>query len=505
MISGQVLLTGLQFKSRSEEDTLNLAADVAMALKPGDFVGLSGDLGSGKSVFCRGVIQHLAQDKTLEVSSPSYTLCNVYEVAPTISHYDLYRLSGSEELDELGFDDALEVGCVLVEWPEKGFESPPDGAVRVVISEENNNTRVLSIGGEGDLMDRIKRSLAIRVFLENHNKMKAHRSPLPADASTRRYELINGQSDAPLLLMDSLEMPDGPPVRHGRPYSQIAHLAESVTPFVAIGQLLHSRKLGAPAIPGYDIDQGLVLVEHMGHASIIDETRMPIPERYVVAVEYLAHVHRQKFSSKCQFADGLSYNIPPYDEDAMLIEAELMLDWYAPRFSTEPLSQAKKDGFTSIWKDLVRSLGSQERSLVLRDYHSPNIIWREGKSGVDRIGVIDFQDALIGPAAYDVASLIQDARVDISSELQDHLLSHYLSLRQANDQLFDPDGFKAGFAIMAAQRATKILGIFVRLDERDGKPHYLQHLPRIQGYLRRSLKDPVLAEYRDWIASVMEL
>ena len=150
-------------------------------------------------------------------------------------------------------------------------------------------------------------------------------------------------------------------------------------------------------------------------------------------------------------------------------------------------------------------LEEQEKSLVLRDFHSPNIIWREDRQGLERIGVIDYQDAVIGPSAYDLASLVQDARVDVPASLQDQLLAHYLKLRKHDNAMFDGETFTKGFAIMAAQRATKILGIFVRLDKRDGKPHYLKHLPRMKAYLERSLEHPVMQNYRDWIKSVIEL
>jgi len=137
----------------------------------------------------------------------------------------------------------------------------------------------------------------------------------------------------------------------------------------------------------------------------------------------------------------------------------------------------------------------------LRDVHSPNIIWRGDRAGIDRIGLIDFQDAMIGPAAYDLASLAQDARVDIPPELEMRLVATYVAARKAQGP-FDQEGFERAYAIMAAQRASKILGIFVRLDERDGKPQYLRHIPRLKTYLERTLGHPSLAAlrnlYEDW-------
>src|SRR5690606_7542298 len=141
------------------------------------------------------------------------------------------------------------------------------------------------------------------------------------------------------------------------------------------------------------------------------------------------------------------------------------------------------------------TMAGGESSLVLRDYHSPNLIWRPGASGLDRLGLIDFQDALLGPSAYDLASLAQDARVTVPPELETRTVDAYCAARGRSDS-FDEDAFRRDYAIMAAQRNSKILGIFVRLDRRDGKPAYLAHLPRIRAYLARALAHPALAPVR---------
>jgi aminoglycoside/choline kinase family phosphotransferase len=134
---------------------------------------------------------------------------------------------------------------------------------------------------------------------------------------------------------------------------------------------------------------------------------------------------------------------------------------------------------------------------MMRDFHSPNIIWRGERQGHDRLGIIDFQDALIGPAAYDVASLAMDARVTVPPEIETVTLDAYIAARHAAGA-FDEEAFRESYAIMAAQRNSKILGIFVRLDRRDGKPDYLKHLPRIRDYLHRALAHPALAGLRDF-------
>jgi aminoglycoside/choline kinase family phosphotransferase len=154
-------------------------------------------------------------------------------------------------------------------------------------------------------------------------------------------------------------------------------------------------------------------------------------------------------------------------------------------------------GYHKEWNALLDRLQGREVTLMLRDFHSPNIIWRGDRSGHDRLGIVDFQDALIGPCAYDVASLAMDARVTMSPEIERETLDAYVAARYAAGA-FDEESFLESYAIMAAQRNSKILGIFVRLEKRDGKPYYLKHLPRIRDYLRRALSHPALASLREF-------
>ncbi|MEL7228416.1 MAG: phosphotransferase, partial [Pseudomonadota bacterium] len=186
----------------------------------------------------------------------------------------------------------------------------------------------------------------------------------------------------------------------------------------------------------------------------------------------------------------------------MLVEADLLAQWYAPWCLGRPLDDHEQAQFEAIWNGLIDGLDDAPITLVLRDYHSPNIIWRGEETGHARIGIIDFQDALIGPAAYDVASLAQDARVDVPVEVEQRLVARYINAR-ADDKSFDIETFKAQYAIMAALRATKILGIFIRLSQRDGKHAYTVHLPRMQHYLQRALQHEMLADYGAWVNTVL--
>jgi aminoglycoside/choline kinase family phosphotransferase len=214
-------------------------------------------------------------------------------------------------------------------------------------------------------------------------------------------------------------------------------------------------------------------------------------------VDVLVELHRQPVLGVLPVAPGLDYRLPPYDIDAFLIEAELLLDWYVP-FRGGAVSCAARADFTALWREALATAYDTPATWVLRDYHSPNLLWLPEREGVARVGILDFQDAVMGPAPYDVVSLLQDARVDVPDGLEIALLGRYVKARLDADPNFATTSFVQLYVTLGAQRATKILGIFARLDRRDGKPQYLRHLPRIWRYLRRSMIHPAMDDLKAW-------
>jgi aminoglycoside/choline kinase family phosphotransferase len=196
----------------------------------------------------------------------------------------------------------------------------------------------------------------------------------------------------------------------------------------------------------------------------------------------------------------MTYAIPVFDTDALLVEAGLMLEWYLPDRGAEPNDDLRTE-FVRMWRDLLGKPAAAPRTWVLRDFHSPNLIWLGDRSDTSKVGIIDFQDAVLGPATYDLVSLLQDARIDVPEPLELTLLARYIKARRAADASFDPAGFAELYAIMSAQRNTRLLGTFARLNRRDGKPQYLRHQPRIWTYLTRSLAHPALARFREWYSA----
>ena len=478
--------------------TVLFAEDVALALKPGDCLCLSGDLGAGKSTFARALIRAIADDSDLEAPSPTFTLVQSYSLRLPIAHIDLYRIGSPDELDELGLDDALAEGAVLVEWPEKALERLPEDRIMMRF-EGLGDSRTLTISAPPDFTARLDRSRDARRFTQEAGFGQAARRHLQGDASSRSYENVHPIGLDPVILMNAPRQPDGPPIRDGLPYSQIAHLAEDVVPFVAIARWLRAQGFAAPEILAADFDHGFLLIENLGTGGVLDGEGHPVPERYGVAIDCLAALH-SKETPQTLSAGSRQHIVPAYDARAMQIEVELLTDWYLPWRRGGPVSDDERAEFLAIWRSLFARLESAETSLVLRDYHSPNLIWRDDKTGFDRLGIIDFQDAMIGPSAYDVASLCQDARVTVPEDLADDLVDRYVAARCAGGAGFDEVKFREAYAIMAAQRAAKILGIFVRLKQRDGKPGYLRHLPRVEAYIAASLAHPVLEPLRFWFA-----
>ena len=471
-----------------EQATERLGADLSRALGPGDVVYLHGDLGAGKTTLARGFIRALTGET--DIPSPTFGLVQAYKGAV---HADLYRLREAPEAEEVALYEASGGAVVLVEWPSHGEGFIPDPTLEIRLEDEGDGRRATL---SGPAMAGVERSLLIRDFLRANDLTEAAREHLTGDASTRSYEVLD-LPERPIV-MNAPRAPDGPPIRDGKPYSRIAHLAEDVAPFVAVAQALAEQGFAAPRVRASDLDQGLLLIDNLGAGSVL-ENGQPVADRYLASAEALAAMHAKTWPREIDLGDR-RHIVPDYDRDAMQVEVSLLADWYAPDVLGRSLDARERAEFERLWDALIEDVNESEPTLVLRDFHSPNIIWRDQRTGTDRVGLIDFQDAVMGPRAYDVASLAQDARVDMSEELEERIVRRYLEASGTPEALFRRD-----YAILAAQRASKILGIFVRLDVRDGKPGYRAHLPRLRDYIGRTLRHPHLAELAGFYAKAFRL
>ena len=295
-------------------------------------------------------------------------------------------------------------------------------------------------------------------FLTRHGWNDANISPVAGDASFRRYFRVNSATRGKAILMDA-------PPPH-----------EDPQPFLDIAQYLTGHQFRAPEIYGTDLTRGLVLLEDFG------DRRMR--EHLDDHPEDESQIYRAAIDTIVRLAGTPAAHAQPYDMATYLREVQLLTEWYMPAMGLS----CDANAFDQMWVDALAPLASCQDVTVLRDYHAENImLLDDGEQGI-----IDFQDALVGHPAYDLVSLLQDARRDVRPELEADMLAYYLTAANPGSD------FDAHYALLGAQRNTKIIGIFTRLWKRDGKERYLSFLPRMWGLLERDLAHPALASVKQW-------
>jgi N-acetylmuramate 1-kinase len=316
----------------------------------------------------------------------------------------------------------------------------------------------------------VKRRQAIDAFVAAAGWGGVAPAPLAADASFRcYYRLTDGQRSAVLM--------DAPPPK------------EDVRPYIHVAGMLRAHGLSAPEIYAEDREQGLLLIEDFGDDTYTrlllkggDEAAL-----YALAIDTLVAL---------QQAVTTLPDLPAYDEETLLAEAALLNDWYAPAVLGTNLTDEARNEYLALWREVLPLATLPHATLVLRDYHVDNLMLLRGRAGVQSCGLLDFQDALSGPASYDLVSLLEDARRDVAASVRDAMMERYLAAFPGIDR----GAFRRSAAILAAQRNAKIIGIFTRLWRRDGKPGYLAHIPRVWRLLEADLQEPVLHGVARWLS-----
>ncbi len=483
-----------------EAATIALARWLAGYIRPGDFIALAGDLGAGKTSFARAFLRELTDEPTLEAPSPTFTLVQTYDgPGYPIVHADFYRLRGPEELQPLGWDELIDGAVTLVEWSERAASALPADRLEILFRfdlKRSDTFRHVELTARGAAAERFGRARAVEQLLGAAGWSKAARAPVHGDASTRAYERLTHADGRTAILMISPPRPLGPVLRFGKTYPEIAKLSLDIRAFIAVAEGLRAAGFSTPQIYAQRMDDGLALLEDFGDETIAGPDG-PNTSRFTEATSLLGQLHSRSLPTELPVGDE-TYQIPTYDLEAMLIEVELALDWYAPVVARGAPSSGARVQFIGMWREALAPVLAGPTTWTLRDFHSPNLHWLAAREGVKRLGLIDFQDAVLGPAAYDVASLLQDARIEMPADLEMRLMAFYVRLRAEKDPGFDVAAFGEAYALMGAQRATKILGLFTRLDRRDGKPQYLRHLPRIERTLAKNLSHPSLQPLRRW-------
>jgi aminoglycoside/choline kinase family phosphotransferase len=306
-------------------------------------------------------------------------------------------------------------------------------------------------------------------FLATTQWKTATRDPLAADASGRNYERLTLNGSTAILM--------------NAPYEA----GEDVRPFVAVTDMLTRFDLAPPRIIARDIENGFLLLEDLGNdlfARVCEtDPDLEIP-MYRAAIDVLAQLHEHPAPDA----------LPPYDMAVYLREVQLITDWYMPALTGE-VTPALQSEFDAIVTQTFMQIPSQNPVLVMRDYHAENLLWLPDRDGTSRVGLLDYQDALAGHPAYDLVSLLEDARRDTSAELRAQMIAQYLGKTD-----HDVDEFMAAYALLGAQRNLKIVGIFARLSLRDGKAHYVDLIPRVWDHLMRDLLHPACAELSTWVS-----
>jgi len=296
-------------------------------------------------------------------------------------------------------------------------------------------------------------------------------SPLAADASTRSYDRLTDPAtgETRVVMID-------PPAS-----------GSSIPTFLQVSDILHNGGFSAPIIYNRDIENGFLLIEDLGEnlfARLCNNNAALEQELYATAIDVLLNLHRQP----------LPDNIPPYDLAVYQRETDLLTDWYLPAATQSPTTPAILARFRTIVRQACEQLPTDRNVLVLRDYHAENLLWLPERSDIMQVGLLDYQDALIGHPAYDLVSLLEDARRDTSPELRTRMLQRYIQ-----GSAIDAERFTQAYHILGAQRNIKIIGIFARLFVRDSKAKYLDLIARVWDHLQHDLTHPVLNDLRLWI------
>lgn len=435
--------------------TACLGRVIAAVLKPGDTLALQGPVGAGKTHFARAFIRARQGDLAEDVPSPTFTLVQTYAdpMGTEIWHADLYRLTHPDELAELGLDEAMRDAIVLIEWPDHGGTLPDPLTVALDPHADFPELRRITLSGSEARWGFATRLPAIARLIHRAGWADARLIPLAGDASSRRYfRLIDGDRSA--VLMDA-----APGTTDG---------------YVAMTQYLRHRDFHAPEILAADQHEGLLLLEDLGDdlvARVLAAEPALAPQVYDRMTDLLVDLHRHQPPDFVLRLDG----------PELARQVGLFADHYPAAAGTPGLGTGIAPSIEALHASLCEDVAPV---LGLRDFHAENLVWLGDKP----LGLLDFQDAVAVHPAYDLVSGLQDARRDVAPQIEAAQIARYVAATG-----IDADRFRAAYALLGAQRNLRIMGIFTRLAQRDGKRRYLAFMPRVWAAIQRDLAHPALA------------
>ena len=317
-----------------------------------------------------------------------------------------------------------------------------------------------------------QRCIIKQEFLKQNDLGGATITPLPADASFRTYSRITTK-DTSYLLMDS--PPDKEPVEN----------------YIKIDEHLKAQGFSSPTIHAKDVVNGFLLLEDFGDdtfSHLLHTGTDPAP-LYTLATETLIAMHQKTMMT--------ALNVHPYDMPTYIREVNLFIEWFYPAITGKEISVVQKSNWEMAWITDLGKILPTRTTLVLRDFHAGNLMLLKDKKGTDKCGLLDFQDALIGHASYDILSLLEDVRLDIDPVIEQACLEQYKTAMHTGAE------FDIAYTILSAQRHAKVLGIFIRLHKRDGKDKYLQYLPRTINLFHRAVCSDSCSNVKVWLDKYM--
>ena len=314
----------------------------------------------------------------------------------------------------------------------------------------------------------MQRNDIINQFLHDTQWGQAKRVLIAGDASFRKYYRVSQYGKSAIVM-------DAPPDK------------EDIRPFMAIDAYLQQHQLSAPCILASDTGNGLLLLEDLGDdlfARVLAAQPEKELELYQAAADVLIELHNYT----------LNYAIPAFDKAKMLSQVALLPEWFMPLVSGKEAEKVCIEEYTALWNIVLNRLPPLKNAMVLYDFHAENLLWLPGRMAVKRVGLLDFQDAMLGSPAYDMVSFLEDARRDVSQDTIEKVIAYYLDKTQIAEE-----EFMTAYAIMGAQRNCRIAGTFARLNTRDNKPRYLAFMQRVWNHIEKDVSHPALRELKNWL------
>ncbi len=459
---------------------------IAPIFEKGDLLALNGEIGSGKTTLTKHLINYLTATRIDEINSPTYNLCQTYSNEDLIiSHYDFYRLDYLQEIEELDINDSIKNNFTIIEWANKFSSILPKDHIEIQIDNKSDK-REYKILFHGEYAKKIAGHKNRLSFLSNSNLNIKKITNMRGDASKRKYYRVNDGTEN-FVLMDALE-----------DSINKTTTSKTITDFIIFRQYLEDIGLRVPKIYEFDIQKQLILEEDLG-LTTYDElySKLSFQDLINPAIESLLILVHSNYKN-INDLDGKAFEPQNFDEKVFINESKIFIDYYWPYVKNSICPEEEKYEFLSIIEKIYSDL-STDKTLVLRDYHSPNLHYLQNEKGHKKCALIDFQDALLGHPLYDLVSLAQDARFTISEDQERYIVDTFEDKFLFNDFQLSKSSFNEQYKILAIQRSLKILGIFARLSLLEGKNNYIIHMPRVLDYIRRSMDCSLLNNLTHWL------